>query len=846
VNTNPANASRYSFQQPRRKLLINQRKRVAKRLASGLLAGALALGGLAISGASPASAEKAPVLRIYGANRYDTSAQIAYELQASVGAALDTVIITSGENYPDALAASAMVKTGTNEAAILLTQKDALPVSVANFLSNPARVASSAQIYVIGGTSAVSDAVVAEIKTLGFVGATQVQRVSGADRYLTAIEVSKNVDVTNTSDIIIVSGTSFADGVAIGAVAASQEFPVLLAGPSGLSTETQARLKALLAVTGTDETIHIIGGTSAVPSVVEEQIVSTAVGGRPAQIKRYAGADRYATAALVSAVATAVGHTAGLMLVTGENFADALSASALAAEDTLTPVLTASSALGTSSSAAVAAYVTAETKPEVIVVAGGTSAVSNVVAAAAQAVSPTKYDLTFAGGAAVAGVVDAATKGVAVFKFTAAADPSALVTPSTAMFTVNNSAFSLFAGAAVSESWDAVTKTYTISATRTDAFAAGDVISFLGLPEGSAGAPTAISVAPGTVTAAADTTAPTVTLTGWDEDNTATDIATFAVSDPSGVGLAATLDATDMTVAVTNASGVAVTLTGAPTIAEVAAGGVLSGFTVTFGTVNEVQRGFTVTLTMTDEAGADCNICDVVGNAVKIATPLSFTVPSTSAVGLTSTFVEAATAAALVTLPNAGNDATITMNNGTAAAPGAARGRLGNTWMVRMSNSAVALPSVSIDSASNTIVFTMDFTKHKTADMKWAWDNNATAVALGTFALNGGDGLLDAAYITGNAIVFAGGTSTPTFTVTSTAPLGAIAAAALGASLTESSATGDNLANCTNAAVAAAATSITITCDAVGVAAKGSVVLAASTTPDFQDNTNAQTTLAVS
>ena len=56
-----------------------QRKRVAKRLASGLLAGALALGGLAISGgtASANTPSSPSTNRIAGADRYETAVAIA-------------------------------------------------------------------------------------------------------------------------------------------------------------------------------------------------------------------------------------------------------------------------------------------------------------------------------------------------------------------------------------------------------------------------------------------------------------------------------------------------------------------------------------------------------------------------------------------------------------------------------------------------------------------------------------------------------------------------------------------------------------------------------------------------
>ena len=65
--------------------MIIQRKRVAKRLASGLLAGALALGGLAISGASPVSANAPTTARYSGLDRYSTSVEIARAIESGAG-----------------------------------------------------------------------------------------------------------------------------------------------------------------------------------------------------------------------------------------------------------------------------------------------------------------------------------------------------------------------------------------------------------------------------------------------------------------------------------------------------------------------------------------------------------------------------------------------------------------------------------------------------------------------------------------------------------------------------------------------------------------------------------------
>ena len=131
-----------------------QRKRVAKRLASGLLAGALALGGLAISGASPVSANAPTTARYSGLDRYSTSVEIA----RAIGSGHTSVVIASGQdaNLADALGASAL------NVPILLANADGLPGSVANYLSNPGNVAANATFTIVGGASAVGSTVEAE------------------------------------------------------------------------------------------------------------------------------------------------------------------------------------------------------------------------------------------------------------------------------------------------------------------------------------------------------------------------------------------------------------------------------------------------------------------------------------------------------------------------------------------------------------------------------------------------------------------------------------------------------------------------------------------------------------
>lgn len=105
-------------------------------------------------GAVPAAvesalAEHAPVTRLAGANRYDTSAVIA----GAYPGASKTVVAASGQTFPDALAVA--VPAGIVGAPLLLVARDTVSASVAESLKSldPARV------IIAGGTGTINDEV---------------------------------------------------------------------------------------------------------------------------------------------------------------------------------------------------------------------------------------------------------------------------------------------------------------------------------------------------------------------------------------------------------------------------------------------------------------------------------------------------------------------------------------------------------------------------------------------------------------------------------------------------------------------------------------------------------------
>jgi putative cell wall-binding protein len=173
------------------------------------------LGGTSVVSSTVENKLKAygPVTRIAGANRFATSAMVSNFAFPSA----ETVYIATGRVFPDALAGGpAAIQDG---GPVLLVEQESIPGPVAAEL---ARLKPST-IVIVGGTSAVSATV--ETKLGSYAGT--VTRISGADRYGTAVQVSK-ATFPSTGVIFVATGENFPDALAAGPVAGTQGSPVLL------------------------------------------------------------------------------------------------------------------------------------------------------------------------------------------------------------------------------------------------------------------------------------------------------------------------------------------------------------------------------------------------------------------------------------------------------------------------------------------------------------------------------------------------------------------------------------------------------------------------------------------
>ena len=183
------------------------------------------------------------VSRIGGADRYATAAAVS---RATFAPGLATAYIATGLTFPDALVGGAAAARAGSP--VLLTPPGGLPAPTEAEL----RRLAPQRIVVLGGTSAVSEGVVARLRTLATTGT--VTRLAGADRYATAVKVSAASFPSGMPGLFVATGQSFPDAlVAVPAAAKTGAALLLVPGssvPGAIRTEALRLRPSRLALLG--------------------------------------------------------------------------------------------------------------------------------------------------------------------------------------------------------------------------------------------------------------------------------------------------------------------------------------------------------------------------------------------------------------------------------------------------------------------------------------------------------------------------------------------------------------------------------------------------------------------
>lgn len=206
-----------------------------------------------------------------GDDRYKTAIAVS---QRGWQNGTDNIVLVNSGSIVDALSATPFANS--KNAPVLLTQKQTLNSDTEKEIKR----LNAKNVYIIGGTSNVSNDIVNKLKSMGL----NVERISGNDRYATSLAVAKKLG--NVSEVAVVNGVKgLPDAISIAPVAAKNNMPIVLSSPtSGISTFDDYIKNNNI------KKSYIIGSTDSVSNSVANKLPNP---------NRIGGADRNQTNAMI-------------------------------------------------------------------------------------------------------------------------------------------------------------------------------------------------------------------------------------------------------------------------------------------------------------------------------------------------------------------------------------------------------------------------------------------------------------------------------------------------------------------------------------------------------------------
>lgn len=143
-----------------------------------------------------------------------------------------------------------------------------------------------------------------------------ISRIAGKDRIGTSLEISKAM-FNESDNVVLASGFNFADALSAGQLAAALNAPLILSN-NQLDSRTSDEIAKLK-----PKNMYIVGGENALGSNIEESVKSVV---NDINVERLKGNDRYETSVKVMEKTKEFVDAEYLLIASGKNFPDALSA----------------------------------------------------------------------------------------------------------------------------------------------------------------------------------------------------------------------------------------------------------------------------------------------------------------------------------------------------------------------------------------------------------------------------------------------------------------------------------------------------------------------------------------
>lgn len=242
------------------------------------------------------------VRRISGETRFHT----AIEVSKSGWESAETVVLANSHNFADALAGVPLASQ--HDAPILLAQSHILEPVVIEELER----LGAKEVVILGGEVAIDSNVESTLQDLGY----NTRRLAGETRIDTANAIADElVSITGVNQAVVVNGWDFPDALSIASYAAIEGLPIYVTEQHGIQNHVVEELQNY------DSTL-VIGGPVAISEDVFTQLPSAS---------RIYGETRYDTNLAVYEHFNIESST--LYVATGDNYADALTGSVLAARN---------------------------------------------------------------------------------------------------------------------------------------------------------------------------------------------------------------------------------------------------------------------------------------------------------------------------------------------------------------------------------------------------------------------------------------------------------------------------------------------------------------------------------
>ena len=219
--------------------------------------------------------------RIWGADRYETSLEVAERFVAEVGGRIEAAVVVPGADWRDAVIAAGVA--GSLGAPVLLSPSAGLSTSALGMLEN----AGVSQIVVIDGADSLRAEALAVLRQRF----TNVDVLSGTNPAALSARAAYRGGTPGSlgrlgRTAIVANAEVFVDAMVAGAVAWRGRHPVLLTSSASLDGDVRTALGRL----DVDHVI-VMGGTAAVSQQVTDALIAAEI-----SVTRVGGATRFETA----------------------------------------------------------------------------------------------------------------------------------------------------------------------------------------------------------------------------------------------------------------------------------------------------------------------------------------------------------------------------------------------------------------------------------------------------------------------------------------------------------------------------------------------------------------------